>query len=179
MPSVYLNPSNQKTEFITGGYEEFYMNKIADAMIPYLEGSGIEVTRSKPGEELSNAIKESNAGNYDLHLGLQTIASPEFLSGTLQGPSMVYYADNTRGQQAAEILAENIRAIYPRPNLVTTMQNRTLQELRETEATSVVAEIGYHDNMQDAAWIQDNINSIGRILSLAVSQYFGIPFLKK
>ena len=179
MPTVYLNPSNQKNEFITGGYEEYYMNLIADAMVPYLEGSGIEVTRSKPGEDLAASIEASNAGNYDLHLGLQTTTSPEYLTGTLQGPSFIYYADNPKGQEAAYILAENLRAIYPRPNLVTTMPSRTMQELRDTKATSVVAEIGYHDNTLDAMWIQDNIKSIGRILALGVSQYFGIPFLKR
>ena len=179
MPSVYLNPSNQKNEFITGGTEEYYMNLIADAMVPYLEGSGIEVTQSKQGEDLSKAIEESNSGNYDLHIGLQTTMSPEYLTGTLQGPSVIYYADNPEGQKAASIIADNIRAIYPRPNLVTTMPSRTMQELRDTKATSVVVEVGYHDNTLDAMWIQDNIKAIGRIIALGVSQYFSLPFLKK
>jgi len=179
MPSVYLNPSNQKNEFVTGGTEERYMNLIADAMVTYLEGSGIEVNRSGLGEDLSKAIEESNAENYDLYIGLQTTMSPEYLAGTLQGPSVIYYADNPEGQKAASIIADNIRAIYPRPNLVTTMPSRTMQELRDTKTTSVVVEVGYHDNILDAMWIQDNIKAIGRIIALGVSQYFSLPFLKK
>ncbi len=179
MPSVYLNPSNQKNEYITGGNEEYYMNQIADAMMPYLRGSGIDVTRSKPGEDLSKDIEESNAGNYDLYFGLQTTTSPEYLTGILQGPSMIYYAEDPEGQDAAIIIADNLRAIYPRPNLVTTIPSRTLPELKDTMATSVIASLGYHDNILDAMWIQDNISAIGRILALGISQYFGVPFLKE
>lgn len=178
MPRVYINPSNQKNEFVTGGYEEYYMNLVADAMIPYLERSGIEVTRSKPDQTLAESIAESNSGNYDLHIALQTTTSPDYLTGTLQGPSFIYYADNPKGQEAATVIAENLRAIYPRPNLVTTMPNRSMEELRETNATAVIAELGYHDNTIDAIWIQDNIKAIGRILALGTTQYFGIPFLR-
>jgi len=178
MPKVYLNPSNERNEFIIGGSEEYYMNKIADAMIPYLRGSGIEVTRSEPGEALSKAIEESNAGNYDLHIGLGSIATPYFSTGAQQGPTVLYYDDNKKGKQAAEIIADNIKAIYPRPNLVATFSNQTLSELKDTKATSVLVEVGYHNNTLDAYWIRDNADAIGRIIALGVSQYLGIPFLK-
>jgi N-acetylmuramoyl-L-alanine amidase len=43
MPSVYLSPSTQESnQFINGGSEEYYMNRIVDAMIPYLRASGID-----------------------------------------------------------------------------------------------------------------------------------------
>ncbi|MBR0598772.1 N-acetylmuramoyl-L-alanine amidase [Sinanaerobacter chloroacetimidivorans] len=176
MPTLYLSPSSDDFEFITGGTEEYYMNKIADAMVPYLIGSGIEVTRSAPNADLSEIIEESNAGNYDLHFSLGSSVSPEYLSGTLQGPTFFFFADDPQGQIAAEIIADNLRAIYPRPNLVTTVPNRTNEELRLTNATSIRANVGYRDNLLDALWIQDNLNAIGRILALGVSQYFGIPF---
>ena len=178
MPSVYLNPSNEQNEFIIGGSEEYYMNKIADAMVPYLSGSGIKVTRSKPGESLSNAINESNAGNYDLHIGLGSTASPYYSTGAQQGPVALYYEGNDKGKKAAEVIAENIKSIYPRPNLVATLPNQTFSELKDTKAPAVLVEVGYHNNTSDAYWIKDNIDAIGRIIALGVSQYFGIPFVK-
>ncbi|MEL7656299.1 MAG: N-acetylmuramoyl-L-alanine amidase [Bacillota bacterium] len=178
MPSVYLNPSNAQEEFIIGGSEEYYMNKIADAMIPYLSGSGIEVTRSKPGESLSNAIEDSNKGNYDLHIGLGSLATSYFQTGAQQGPIVLYYDDNPEGRKSAEIIAENFKSIYPRPDNVAIISNETLRELKETKAPTVLVEVGYHNNPLDAYWIRDNIDVIGRGLALAVSQYFGIPFVK-
>lgn len=178
MPSVYLNPSNELNEFIIGGTEEYYMNRIADAMVPYLRGSGIEVTRSKPGERLSNAINESNAGNYDLHIGLGSIAAALFPTGAQQGPTVLYYKGDERGRNAAEVIAENLKSIYPRPNLITTYPNQTFSELKDTKAPAVLVEVGYHNNTADAYWIKDNIDAIGRIIALGVSQYFGIPFVR-
>ena len=178
MPSLYLNPSNAQEEFIIGGSEEYYMNKIADAMIPYLSGSGIEVTRSNPGESLTNVIEESNKGNYDLHIGLGSTSTSYFQTGSQQGPIVLYYDSNPEGKQAAEIIAENLKAIYPRPNNVAIISNETLRELKETKAPTVLVEIGYHNNTSDAYWIRDNIDAIGRIIALGVSQYFGVPFVK-
>ena len=178
MPKVYLNPSNGKNEFVIGGSEEYYMNKIADAMAPYLSGSGIEVTRSKPGDLLSKSIEESNAGNYDLYIGVGSIASPYFSTGAQQGPVVLYYDDNEKGKKAAELIADNFKAIYPRPNLVTTFSNQTLSELKDVKAPAVLVEVGYDNNTLDAYWIRDNTDAIGRIIALGVSQYLGVPFVK-
>ena len=41
MPLIYLSPSTQEfNPYVNGGNEEYYMNLIADAMVPYLEASG-------------------------------------------------------------------------------------------------------------------------------------------
>ena len=178
MPKVYLNPSNENVEFIIGGSEEYYMNKIANAMIPYFKGSGIEVTRSKPGSTLAKSIEESNAGNYDLHINLGSIASPYLQTGSQQGPVVLYYNDNEEGRKAAQAIADNFKAIYPRPDLVTTLSNQTLSELKDVKAPSVLVEVGYHNNTLDAYWIRDNIDNISRFIELGVSQYFNIPFVK-
>ena len=42
MPIIYLSPSTQESNmYVNGGSEEEWMNRLADAMIPYLEASGI------------------------------------------------------------------------------------------------------------------------------------------
>ena len=50
MPIIYLSPSTQEGNYyVTGNTEEQYMNQLADAMIPYLDASGIRYTRNSPG----------------------------------------------------------------------------------------------------------------------------------
>ena len=177
MPSVYLNPSGGQQEFIIGGSEEYYMDQIADAMIPYLSSSGIEVTRSNPGESLTKNIEESNKGNYDLHVGLGSVATSYFQTGSLQGPFVLYYDDSKEGQQAAQIIAEDLKVIYPRPDLVSTLSNETLRELKETKAPTVLVKVGYNNNTLDAYWIRDNIDAIGRSIALGITQFLGIQSL--
>ena len=49
MASVFLSPSTQHYNlYVTGNSEEYYTNLITDAMIPYLEASGIYYGRNDP-----------------------------------------------------------------------------------------------------------------------------------
>ena len=46
MPIIYLSPSTQENNlYVTGGTEEEWMNRLADAMVPYLSASGIRYVR--------------------------------------------------------------------------------------------------------------------------------------
>lgn len=178
MPKVYLSPSTQEfNPFINGGNEEAYMNLIVDAMIPYLTASGIGFARNNPNESLSQAIANSNAGGYDFHLAIHSNAAPESTPGIYQGPNVYYYPTSQEGRRAADIIAANLKDIYPNPDLVITLPSATLTELRRTVAPAVLVEIAYHDNWEDANWIKNNINLIGRNLSLSLAEYFGVPFV--
>ncbi len=180
MPSLFLSPSVQEfNPYVNGlGTEEYYMNLIADAMEPYLYASGITFTRNNPDDTLAQAIALSNAGNYDFHLALHSNASPPQLAGQLQGPDIYYYSTSTQGRRAAEIFQENLRAIYPNPNIVRTVPTTTLAELRRTEAPANLIELAYHDNLEDAMWIINNVDTIARNLVLSLTEYFGIPFIE-
>lgn len=180
MPSIFLSPSVQQfNQYYDGsGSEEYYMNLIADAMEPYLDASDISFERNNPDATLSQAIRESNAGNFDLHLALHSNAAPEYLSGELMGPDFYYYTRSARGREAAAVLAENYKKIYPDPTKVTIMPTTSLAEVSRTRAPSVLAELAYHDNMEDAEWIKNNINAIARNLVEGLTILFGIPFVE-
>ena len=49
--------------------------------------------------------------------------------------------------------------------------------MRRTRAPSVLAELGYHDNEDDANWLTENLDTIAAALSEGVTQYFGLPFV--
>lgn len=180
MPNLFLSPSVQQyNPYVNGlGSEEYYMNLIADAMEPYLIASGISFTRNNPNDTLSQAIALSNAGNYDFHLALHSNAAPPNLSGQIQGPDIYYYSTSSEGRRAAEIFEENLKVIYPNPNLVNTIANTALAELRLTRAPANLIELAYHDNFADAMWITNNINLIARTLVLSLTEYFRIPFVE-
>ena len=58
------------------------------------------------------------------------------------------------------------------------MPNTSLTELRRTKAPAVLVEIAYHDNIDDANWIKDNVEAIGRNLALSVADFLGVPFIE-
>ena len=179
MPRVYLSPSLQEfNPFINGGSEEEIMNLIADAMEPYLMASDIEFGRNQPEMTLGEAIAESNNGEYDFHLAIHSNASPASIAGSRQGPVVYYYSSSPYGKEMAEIIADKLREIYPEPDRVQVLPTTTLRELRRTEAPSVLVEVAYHDNPEDAAWIKENIQPIARALSSAVADYFGVPLME-
>ena len=179
MPIIYLSPSTQEyNQYITGGNEEYYTNLIADAMVPYLRASGIDFVRNDPGGTVRDSIANSNAGNYDLHLAIHSNAAPENLAGMLRGPDVYYYRDSSRGQKDAEIIANNLKVIYPLPELVTAVPTTTLAELRRTRAPAVLVEVAYHDNYEDANGIIKNIEAIGENLALSVADILGVPFIE-
>ena len=179
MPVIYLSPSTQEGNFyVTGGTEEQWMNRLADAMEPYLTASGIQYVRNTPEMTAASSIRASNSGNYDLHVALHSNAAPEGQYGTARGIIVFYFPGSSEGRRAAEIMADNLKDIYPLPNLVRAEATTSIGEVRRVRAPSVFLEIGYHDNPDDATWVTGNLDAIARNLVLSLTEYFGLPFLE-
>ena len=175
MPSVFLSPSTQEyNPYIDGGNEEYYMNIITDALIPYLEASGIEYERNDPSKTFANSVRLSNSGNFDLHLALHSNAAPPQNSGKFTGRQVYYYTDSVQGKKAADIFANNLKEIYYNPENVKTVPTKTLGELNRTKAPAILIELAYHDNPDDAEWIRDNIGTIAQNLAISISDFLGI-----
>ena len=86
MPIIYLSPSTQEfNHYVNGGTEEYYMNLLADKMVPYLDASGIRYARNTPDMTAASSIAASNAGNYDLHLALHSNAAAGDQAGKARG----------------------------------------------------------------------------------------------
>ena len=176
IPTIYLSPSTQEfNPYTGGGNEEEYMNLVADAMIPYLNASGISYVRNTPDMTASSSVRASNSGNYDFHLALHSNASGSG-NGNVRGAEFYYYPRSSSGQRAAEIFANNFKLIYPLPDRVKTVPTTTLAEVVRTRAPAVLAEVAYHDNAEDAEWIRNNIDEIAKNMVLSLTDYFDIPF---
>ena len=173
MPIIYLSPSTQENNYyVTGGTEEYYMNLLADAMVPYLISNG-----NTPDMTAGSSIRQANRGNYDLYLALHSNAAAEGNYGGARGIIAFYYPTSTGGRRAAGIFADNLKTIYPLPNLVRTQATTTLGEVAQSRAPAVLLEIGYHDNAADAQWIAEHIELIAQTLVQALTEYFGLPYV--
>ena len=179
MPIIYLSPSTQEwNQYVTGsGSEEYHMNQLADALVPYLVSNGIRYKRNRPEMTAASSIREANAGDYDFYLALHSNASGAGNYGETRGIIAFYYPGSAQGQRGAELIAEELRKIYPLPNKVTTRATTTLGEVARSKAPAVLVEIGYHYNYADAVWLEGHWNDIAQQLARALTRYFGLPFI--
>jgi len=178
LPTVYLSPSTQEfNQYFSGGNEEYYMNLLADVVQNDLERNGINVVRNNPVEPLAEAIMASNRGNYDLHLALHSNAAPLEFAGKLQGPDIYYYPGSVRAKEFADILARNMKEIYPNPRLVNVRSTKELGELQFTKAPAVLVEVAYHDNPSDEMWIKENLDTIGNTIAESVAEFLGVSYI--
>ena len=125
----------------------------------------------------ASSIQEANRGYYDLYLALHSNAAPEGRYGEERGILAFYYPGSVLGQRAAQLMAEELRKIYPIPELVTTRATTTLGEVSRSKAPAVLMEIGYHDNYADATWVEGHMDAIAQQLARGLTRYFGLPFI--
>lgn len=179
MPKIYLSPSTQEYNItLSGNSEEYYMNLIANAMIPYLRASGIEYGRNTPDMTALSSAEQANADNYDFYLAIHSNASPPPLEGRVRGAEVYYYPSGNDNYETATLFANNYKEIYPLPDFVKTVPLETLIELNKTRMPAILFEVAYHDNPQDFEWMSRNINEIAKNLALSVADYFGVPFIE-
>lgn len=179
MSTVFLSPSLQvNNPYVTGnGSEADFMRRLSDAMIPGLLRLGVPFESTEEGDTLLDAINESNAYRPTLHVALHSNAAPDAFSGQFQGPEIYYYRDSAGGKRAAESIAEYLAQIYPYSNTVQLIPtDQELAELVRTTAPSVFIEVAYHDNPQDAQWIEGNIPAIADAIVHGIADYFALPY---
>lgn len=181
MPIIYLSPSTQEyNNYITdSGTEEYWMNLIADAMEPYLRANTIRYTRNTPEMTAASSIAQAAQGTYDFYLALHSNASGDGTQeGAARGIICFYYPTSRKGKEAAELFRAQLRKIYPLPEKVTIQPTTALGEVRRPKPPANLLEIGYHDNIADARWIETSVGTIARALVMALCDYFALPFIE-
>ncbi|WMJ22628.1 N-acetylmuramoyl-L-alanine amidase [Paludicola sp. MB14-C6] len=178
MPRVYISPSTQEfNDFVNGGTEEYWMNRIADKLTPYLRSSGIEYTRNTPEMTAASSLRQANQGYYDLYVAIHSNAAPEESAGQYRGTDVYYAPNSPSGKWFASIVADNFKNIYPIPEKVRILSTTYLGEVTKTKAPASLIEVAYHDNVEDANWIKGNIDEIAREIALSIAEYFGLPLV--
>lgn len=162
MPRIYLSPSTQDwNPYVDGsGSEEYWMNLLADTLEPYLYANTISFVRNTPEMTAASSIAQANSlGGFDFYLALHSNASGEGQAGKNRGIIVFYYPTSSDGKRAAELFAAQLRMVYPLPAKVTTQATTTLGEVRRPRYPANLIELGYHDNYDDARWIENNLDA--------------------
>lgn len=170
---VYLSPSLQEWNVGIGDYgtEEERMNQIADVVERILKMKGYDVRRNNPENTLAKTVEESNMIGPAVHVALHSNASGP--SGKGKGPEIYVNRPNTSADQLAHDIYKEIEKIYPNSeNGRGVLYTKSLYEIIRTLSPAVLLEVAFHDDEQDANWIINNVEQIGKAIATGIDNYF-------
>lgn len=177
MHRIYLAVSQEKNApFITGGNEYEHMRALVGEVVPHLLFNGIGYSTNHDGMTTPKIIEQANRGRFDLYVSLNASASPEESECCLQGCDVFYQPGHNRGVIVARKLYDEMKEIYPYPELVTCRPSYEHMELRRSRAVSVYLNVAYRDNEHDAVWLTENRAEIGRSIAAGICNVFDIMF---
>lgn len=172
--SLWLSPSNQIHNIGFGNYhsEKERMNEVADVVEPILKKQGIKVYRNDPKKGIRDYTAEANKLKVDLYLAIHSNAA----NGKARGTEAWCHKKGGEGERFAKRVDEALMTIYKGPNRgvkegYNRFNGKPMWEPYASNMPACLVEIAFHDNQEDATWIMDNIDPIGRVLSRAVLEH--------
>ena len=176
---VYISPSSQEHNDVSGYNEEVVQNEIADILIPELIRHGIEVMRNSRENTFREHIIESNAYQPDFHVAMHSNASAASSSHTARGCSVYCFDPLDRNNQGT-LLAEYLHNFFMEIPVVRdrglASGKLTLSEISKTNAPAVLVEIDFHDNVEGARWIIDYKKQIANAYLMGILTAFKISY---
>lgn len=170
MSKIYISPSNQyDNPYSYGNTNEMSQcNLIAEALEKYLKINDFEVKRAPKGQNMYTSINESNSFEADLHICIHTNA------GGGHGCEVYTYTGATRELKYAEPIYNEIAGITPYSDRG--LKVAQFAELVQTTAIAVYCECAFHDNYDEAKWIVENVDNIGKAIAKGVCKAVGKTF---
>ena len=171
---IYLSPSNQTNNIYAYGNtnEKVECNKIAEVAKQALERCGFEVKKAPQGQDMYKSISESNSWDADLHIPIHTNA----FNGQLTGGTLVMlYSMSQENVTAGTHILNAVSKISPGKDY-SLRANSGLAELNATKAIATYLEVEFHDTVDGAKWIINNINAIGEAIAKGVCNYYGVTY---
>jgi N-acetylmuramoyl-L-alanine amidase len=169
---IYLSPSTQEKNKGIGNYgtEEYRMNILTDALEKMLEMSGKYIVyRNNELMNMDEIIAQSNRVMPDIHIAIHSNAANTKASG----PEVYISRPGGRSEDLANDIYSELLKVYYNPSLGRGIKvDNELKEIREVEAPSVLVEVGFHDNANDANWIMNNNWKIAKSLYNGIDKYF-------
>ena len=171
MVKVYISPSSQHDNVGVGNYgtEEVRMNQVADRVEKELKRVGIVTLRNNPSMDITQMVAASNNFGADVHLSIHSNA------GGATGAEAYYYTGSTAGKKLAQAVYDNIAPMTPTGDRGVKATTE-LYEVWATNGIATLVEIAFHDNLNDANFIINNIQELGIAIAKGVCSYLGINF---
>ena len=171
----YLSPSNQSANIGVDGYgtEKDQMNLLLDEMIPHLDRAGVSFHRGDSDMTIQNRVKESNEMGAWFHLALHSNAGG---NGKAMGPVAFYYSE--KGKKFCENVVNHLLALGQQNNRSSNViQNKTLYELRKTNAPACLLEVDFHDSSAGVAFLTKRRKEIAETIAKAIIETDGKEFI--
>jgi N-acetylmuramoyl-L-alanine amidase len=140
-------------------------------MQPLFGINGLGLVRRRPEATDAEAVAASDAAGADLYVALASDAAAPPSGGKERGVRLFYAAGSGNGKAAATALGEAILPLYA--GRVGIYPTDTVAELQKTKAPAVLAEVAFHDNLEDAQWLHENLQDIAAALVKGLCAYFG------
>lgn len=182
---VYLSPSTQEKNIGAGNYgtEEYRANLICNTTEKELKRHGITVYRNKPTMTLTQVVEDSNNKDLDIHFAIHTNAYNKKSRGA---EGFCYKLNDNKYAKGYNL----IKSVYTKISAITPTADRGIKqgynfygtgkhmyELAYTKVPAALIEIAFHDNIDDATWIINNMDLIGITIAKGILEYFGVKYI--
>ena len=137
-------------------------------LMPFLDAYGIEYRFRPAGLSLSQSVKDATNWGAQLYVPMHTNAA----GGTAMGTRFGFYPGRMDSSNACNIFKKNWLKIYPYPEKVKT-GTYTFYEAKNPACPSVYCELVFHDNITDATWFHQNMETIARNLAQSIAEVLG------
>jgi N-acetylmuramoyl-L-alanine amidase len=187
MPRIFNSPSTQELNIGAGTYgtEEKQLNLLVDALeIAYKDYPEIIYARNKPNLGLGQVCADSNAFKADMHCAWHTNAMGGASSGKARGCEVFIHKFGSQSELFAQSLYSNLSALTPSADRGVKqgmnykgpgVNMYELDPIRLRAPVATLAEIIFHDNLEDANWFMLNRVVIANSILKTQLDYFKIP----
>ena len=169
---IYLSPSQQYYNKYSAGdtTEKEQCNRIAEHCERALIRCGFEVKRAAAGTKTDDAIAESNAWGAQLHVPIHTNAGG--------GKGCVVFVS-----QLSEDRLRYAQAVYDELSEITVanesygVRTARFDEIRKTSGKCLYVEAEFHDSVEGAEWIIENVEEIGEAICRGICKGADIAYV--
>lgn len=172
---IYLSPSQQGANLYKYGNttEKDQCNKIAVYAETALKRCGFDVKRAPKGQAVEGSIKECNNWGADLDVIIHTNAYNGKLTG---GTLVMLYNNDAENVKAGTAILNAVKPLSPGTDYSLRFRPE-LMELNSTRCTAVYLEVEFHDTVDGAKWIIENVEKIGEAIAKGVCNYYGVKYV--
>ena len=174
---VYLSPSNQTgnlgVKSVGFTNEEKEMNDLSNYIEKRLKENNIKVYRNNPNGNINLWVADSKYYGADLHIAIHSNASTDHTS---KGVETWINEQTSDTYSLANMIQSDLLNIYydkENGNRGVKYSNGALGETRMPKF-GILVEVAHHDYEEDAKWIMDNKELIGKTIADSILKYFGI-----
>ena len=171
----YISPSNQGANMGIGSYgsEQEQMYALALEIAPHLDRAGVSFVVPERSASLSQRVRQSNEMGSCFHLALHSNAGGK---GQAHGPVALYYCGT--GKDFSQKLVEALLSLGQKSNRsYHTKQEKSLYELRKTNAPAALLEVDFHDSPVGAEFIMTRRREIAEAIAKVIIEADGKQFV--